>query len=295
LTSPPGAGGGSGPGGDTQIATAVSNPGEVPTFEPAGLIIADPDQYRAPTSVQVMFNGAEPGELVTFTIDDRSEEIWAAEADTNGSLFLVSIPIPDEIGGPPLLGGVIMTAGTHTLHATTAGGKTASDTFTLALGATTQPALQSADVDAVEVPGRGKSWALQDPKPGGLGSWVMHPSPTSMTEPEYSKAVDVDHTTNPMDGRYHIAVAEETVKEWSWSGYCPDQTFYEQLEAYAGLNRRIWVLDHRGRAWKATILMFDPKLRKRQIADDGTAQDWAADYTVSAVVYDRAQMTPVTP
>jgi len=287
-------GGGGGGGSHTQLATAVSLAGDIPTYEEVDLIIADPDQYRAPTSVQVMFNGAVPGEEITFKIDARDEEIWSADADTNGSLFLVSVPIPPEIGDI-LVDGVTLDAGTHTLHATTAGGRTASDTFTLQLDATTWPALQSADVDAVEVPGRGKSWALQDPKPGGLGSWVLHPSPTSMSEPEFSKTVDVEHTTNPMDGRYHVAVGEEMVKEWSWSGYCPDQTFYEQMEAYAALNRRIWVLDHRNRAWKATIVRFDPTLRKRQIEDDGTPQDWAADYVVSAVVYDRVWMTPVTP
>lgn len=273
----------------TRLAAYVQA-GDIPTYEPMELIIADTTQVFAPTSVLVMLNGADPGEDVEFTIDEGTEVVWTADVDSNGSLYLVSVAIPSRADSTPL------AAGDHVLHATAVtSGKTGEATFTLQQDPAIYAIVQSADVDPVEIPGRGNSWALQDPKPGGLGSWVMHPSPTSMTEPELSKTVDVDHTTDPVNGRYHISVTDVGTKDWSWSGYCPDQEFNDQMEAYAALNRRIWVLDHRGRAWKATITNFDPVLRKRQINDDGTPQDWASDYTVTAVIYDHVWLTPETP
>lgn len=275
--------------GTQQLVNAFTTGGDPPAvIEPLELDIVDPTQYRAPTSVEVIVTGADPGATVAFVLDDFVSTIWTAVADSNGSLFLVSVPIPAEVDATSI------DSGTHTLIAN-ASGKMATDTFTLERDPSPWPQVSSADVDPVEIPGRGNSWAIQDPKPGGLGSWVMHPSPTSQTEPELSKVVDVDHSTHPIDGQYHLSVADLGVQPWQWSGYCPDQTFYEQLVAYANLNRRLWVLDHRGRAWKVNILRADLRARKRQIQDDGSPQDWAHDYTVTAEVLDVRSWEPVTP
>jgi hypothetical protein len=275
--------------GTTTVITVSVDSGDTPTFETMELVIADPTQRRAPTSVQVILNGADPGESVDFTVGTHTTVVWTLEADSNGSIFLGSVDIPGDIDGDSI------NAGTHTLHATgVTSGKVASDTFTLAWGPSAYPIVQSPDVDPVEISGRGNRWALQDPMPGGLGSWIMVPSPSSMSEPHLSKLVTVDHSTNPMDGRYHIEVADIGVKQWSFSGFCPDQAFYETLASYAELNRRFYVIDHRGRAWKVTFTQFDPTLRKRLINDDGTPQDWAADYTVTATIYDTDPVEPVT-
>ena len=290
-------GGGGGGGGSvtatTQAVTAVTHGGGTPSYEAMELVIADDSQLRAPTSVQVTLNGAESGEQIDFTLDAADDIIFSHDATEEGTLFLVSVPIPEAIGDPETTG-FWVDAGTHTLHATSASDKTASDTFTLARDTTHYPAARAADVDPVEIDGRGHSWALQDPYPGGLGSWVMPISPTSQSLPLTTKDVDVDHSTHPIDGRYNLFVGEGSVLSWSWSGYCPDQEFDEKMTAYAELNRRFYVIDHRDRAWKATILRYDPKLRKRQLQDDGTPQDWAADYTVTAVIFD-GPFTPVAP
>lgn len=240
------------------------------------LVIADRDQYRAPTALEVTVGDGDEGEEVVFDIDGF--EVATAVLNANGDLFLFSVPVPSDLGGSDV------DAGTHILTVT--GVDTASATFALERNPSPFPEVKPADVDPVFVPGRGKSWALQDPKPGGLGTWIMHPSPTSMSEPELVKIVQVDHTTHPIDGQYEIATADDPVKPWTWSGYCPDFTFYENLAAFCALNRRIYVIDHRDRAWKVAISRFDPKARKRQVDDDGSWQDWAHDYTVTAQIYE---------
>lgn len=248
------------------------------------LVIADRDQYRAPTALEVTVGDGDAGETVTFDIDGT--DVAEAELNSYGEIYLYSVPVPSQLSG------VDITAGTHTLNVTAASGNAVA-TFSLERPVIPYPQVKPPDVDPVEIVGRGRSWALQDPKPGGRGSWVMHPSPTSMSEPELSKVVQVDHSTHPIDGVYEVQVAEDPVKPWTWSGYCPNQDFYDELNGYADLNRRIYVLDHRGRAWKVAILRFEPKLRKRQVEDDGSWQDWAADYTVTAQIYEVSPLTPV--
>lgn len=280
--------------GTTQIALAFNDPGEIPTFSPMELVILDPNQRRAPTSVDIILTGAVPGEEITFLLDNPADGkvLWTANADVDGVIYAISIPIPSQTL-PYIIGffGTPVDAGSHTL--TARGAKDASDTFTLLFDPSPWPTVQVADINPVAVPGAGNSWVLQDPLPGGLGSWIMSPSPTSMSEPEFSKTVEIDHTTNPLDGKFLAVVASTGVKPWTWSGYCPNKTFYDKLSAFAALNRRIYVIDHRGRAWKTVIL--DPGLvpRKRQIEDDGTPQDWAHDYTVTAEILDGRWFEPV--
>lgn len=271
--------------GTVQVATFGLTPGNSPVAQEMELSINDPVQDRAPTALNVTLSGAVPGETITFAID--GSDVWTLVADGQGGLFLVSIPVPARPNGTTDL-----AAGTHTLTAT--GSLTASATFTMRRIASPFPSAQDADIDAVAVTGLAGRWALQDPKPGGLGTWIMSPSPSTMTEPELAKVVDVEHSTATVDGQYHIWVADIGTKDWQWTGYCPDQTFYDKLKAFSELNRRFYVIDHRGRAWKSTILRADVRARKRQVDPiTGAWNDWAHDYTVTAVVYDVGWTEPV--
>lgn len=270
--------------GNPTVVPVVTDGGEVPTAQEMELIIADTEQDRAPTALEIILTGGEPNETITFDVDGF--DIWQATTDSVGALWLISVPIPSETAGPGT-----PAAGTHTLTAT--GTRVASADFTFERGASLFPQARAADVDPVEIPGRGSKWALQDPYPGGLGTWIMSPSPSTMSEPHLTKTVDVDHTTNPLTGRYHISVADNPVKSWTWTGYSPNELHYRTLEAYAQINRRFYCFDHRGHVWLITILKLDAKPRKRQIEDDGSAQDWAQDYTVTATIYDQVSKVPV--
>jgi hypothetical protein len=227
--------------GGTTTITVVSIGGDYPTTETMELVITDPDQFRAPTSVQVLLNGAESGEQIDFTIDSRTEIIWTVDTDSNGALFLSSVGIPGAIGDPTTTG-VYLDAGTHTLHATSASGKTASDTFTLTRSPSPFPAVQSADVDPV-----GDPWPRQ--QLGAAGRQARRPRLVDhepVSDHDERAGADQDRRRGPHDQPDrrpvpHLGRRGHRSKPWTWTGYCPDQTFYETLLAYSELNRRIYV------------------------------------------------------
>lgn len=80
------------------------------SFTPVyALMILDPVLNNpAPTSLTFILTGASPGELYLFTFDDDTSTVYAAEADSSGSVGPASITVPIEHGA----------IGTHTLRAT---------------------------------------------------------------------------------------------------------------------------------------------------------------------------------
>lgn len=270
--------------GASQTVEFSTYPGLLDAPEPSALVILDAEQRRAPTSVQIAITNATPGEEFMVAIDGT--DVYPVTIDVDGNLDPTSIRV-DEVHG----------AGAHTLTAT---GLTyvLTATFTLDADAPAHPAIQGPDADPVFIPesevagGGPYRWVLQDLMPGGLGSWVMPLNPLSMTAPHRRRTLSVEHTTSPVDGRFHAVESHQPPQDWQFAGYCPDQAFHEQLEAYAALNRRLYVIDHRQRAWVIAILGVEFRARKRQRQDAGVFNDWASDYTVNALILDQDWRTP---
>jgi hypothetical protein len=231
-----------------------------------------------PTLLTVIVQGAGALETITFDLD--GVDFWTATTDANGDLT-EELPIEPQT-----------TYGTKTLTATspTKGSSSVTiDITNLDAGGTADPGIDAAPVLVAGSSGR---WVLQDLMPGGIGSWVMPINPTSMTNPHVSKVVNVRSTTAPTTGRRHVSESNLGVVPWTLGGYCPNQDFSDQLNAYADLNRRIYVIDHRGRAWKCAVASLEITPRKRQLEDDGTPQDWAGDYRLVLDLLDQTFLTP---
>jgi hypothetical protein len=269
--------------GDSLHVSFGASPGG-PTAPGEIVVIAmDKVLRRAPTSLAVSVNGAVAEETLSFKID--GVEVYTADADADGSILEISIPVPDTVD-----------AGTHTV---TVDGSEASgeDTFTMERDADAPPLFQGLDTDPVLIPEAHVDgvyrWVLQDLMPEGLGSWVMPINPSSMTSPGVQKTITGQHSTAAVSGQYHLWRGIDMPIEWSFSGFCPDQDFYEQLQAYAAITRRFYIIDHRNRAWKVAITGLDMVARKRRLDEHGVPQDWRHDYTVHAVIYDQTPRTPV--
>lgn len=144
-----------------------------------------------------------------------------------------------------------------------------------------------------------RHFVFQDLAPGGLGSYVFPINPTSMTSPHMEFAINSVHTTAPIsEGRFHIYRTRVMAHEWTLTGVCISEEMQETLDSYANLNRRIYIIDHRNRAWKCAItgVQFVPRLRKamsiRGNALSTADIDWVSDYTLTAVVLDQNWLTP---
>ena len=153
------------------------------------------------------------------------------------------------------------------------------------------------DAQAVEIPGAvisgHRHWVLQDmlaASEGGIGSYILPMNPREMTSPHLEHAFTSRHTT-AKDGQFHVFQAGKMPKEWSFSGYSPTQEMAEKLLQYRRLNRRLYIIDHRNRAWKCIITNVEIKPRLRHIFN-GEVSDWGSDYTVTATVLDQDWVTP---
>lgn len=232
-----------------------------------------------PSTLTVFVQGAGSLEVVTFSID--GDDVWTATADAFGDVGPIDIPLGEDL-----------TESSHTLTATSPSNGIQDLAFvilTALVGGTADPGVDAPPVLVADSAGR---WVLQDLLLDGLGSWVMPINPKSMSNPHVSKVVQTGHTTSVATGRYQLGESNLGVVQWTISGYCPDQVFHEHLEAYAELARRIYVIDHRGRAWKVAVQALEITPRKRQLNEDGTPQDWASDYRMVFDVLDQAFLTP---
>lgn len=270
--------------GTTSIVTVTVSPGSPYTVYPIQLGVVDGDNILDDIegTLTVFVQGAAPLEDVTFAIgeDPAYTDIGVLTADANGDVGPADLFIPDlGVSGDLTLRATSPTGGFDTITITIPGGA----------GGTGDPGVDSPPVLIAGSAGR---WVMQDLMPGGIGSWVMPINPKSMSNPHVAKTVGVRHTTALNTGQYAVAENTPDVVGWTIAGYCPDEAYHDKLTSYAELNRRIYVIDHRGRAWKCAVTGLEITPRKRQIENDGTAQDWAADYRMTFTITEPEFLTP---
>lgn len=238
------------------------------------VVILDPEIDEAPGVLTVLVSMLPEGP-VTFTIG--GEEVWTDTADETGVVGPVSIEVPEGLA-----------AGQHELEVTAAGASGA-DTFTVLNAPSSLPDVTPPHADPVAIPDATGRWVLQDLLPGGLGSWVMHPGPTSAQPIPVTKTLQATQTTYA-GGKIHVTEGQSLAADWSFAGYCPDRAFYDKLAAYGALNRRCYVIDHRGRAFMVAFLGPDLVPRKRQHDDAGGWNDWSHDYTMRCLFFEEVEL-----
>lgn len=262
----------SGPSGVTASATALI------------LDILEHNLLQAPTSVLVSVVGFLPMRMLNFSIDGV---LVSTEMGPDGSGFaLFSVPVPEAQG----------RRGEHILTVSQTGAASAQAIFELREDPDLLPTDRGPDTAPVEIPASihpsgVRRWVLQDLMPGGLGSYVMPLNPTEMDNPSYERVLSTRHTTAVNEGTVHVSEGAVRPLEWSFKGYCPTEEMAETLRAYAELKRRFYIHDHRGRAWIVVVTGAEivPRLQQRNIYGDLT--DWVHDYTISAVIFDRAEFS----
>ncbi len=258
------------------------------------LRILDPSVHVTPASVVVKVTGGSDDDTLEFRFDGTF--VWRYRANRTGDIDGASVPIPFDT-----------TAGDHTLSVHGSDGDSSSATVHVRRNSFRTPRIPPLDVDPVKmsdahgwhqkpwpphlhhnyVPFQHRHWVFQDlaPEPYGLGSWVLPLNPNRMSSPHWSRNLEVTHTT-AHEGRPMVWQQGHHARDWQFSGYCPDESFHNQLLAYRRLHRRIYIIDHRDRAWETVIVDVD--LRTRNDPDNF----WAHDYTVRTVIYNQRALTP---
>lgn len=242
----------------------------------------------APSAVVVsIVDALAAGGDVVFRIDGR--EVFRHAPDPDGGLDLVSVPVPDlrDAGGNQ-----IMQPGQHTLRASQ-GVASAEATFAVLNPPPPVEELIGQDAPPVLVPGSvqpdgSRRWVFQDLAPNGLGSWVLPMNPKEMESPAFSRNLTTKTTTASAEvgGQFHIYEDATTPVEWTFSGYCPTEEMREHLEAFDALNRRWYLHDHRGRAWKVTFSALELEPHLTQIWN-GDITNEGHDYKATVEVLER--------
>lgn len=253
--------------GTTQAVAVTTPPGATRVNPVIALSVRTPYLDRAPTAVQVVVGNVDPGSTITFRID--GSVAWTAVADGEGMLAQTSIPI-----------GLSLGQGSHSLSASTSSNGSASGSFTLNRNPSLLPQERAADVNPVAVPGSTGRFVFQDVLPGGIGSWVMPINPSQMTPPEAARALSDQHTVAPITGQFHLNEGATQAQPWRLQGYCPDAAYDAKLRAYRDLRRRIYVIDHRARAWTCIVLGYSLELRKRKAEDTGVWNDHTGNWSM---------------
>ena len=263
--------------GTSQPLIFAMDPGILRVTSNLVLVILNPELERAPDLLEVVVSGANPDAELVFTID--GVEVWTDFADADGRLEEGTIPVPADAA-----------AGSHTLVVTSVDNGSDSEDFDLLLSPEILPEIPDPDADPELPPDSVNRWVLYDVAPSGLGAWVMPKNPDSMTPPHFDRTVAVRHTTAVDTGVFHVTESSMRSKPWRIGGYCPDQDYYDQLQAYADLNRRIWVIDHRRRAWKVAISGLTVEPRKRQSDEVSEDNDWAGKWEMSLTILDQTEI-----
>lgn len=244
------------------------------------LEIVDKQVDQAPTCLVVTVSEAIPEEMLQFYVDGVF--VYQVRASSDGSLWLNSIPIYEEVG----------QKGEHLLMVTQENSTAAVEIFNVRRNPSLLPTFRGPDASPIEVPAAirssgFRSWVLQDLMPGGLGSWVMPINPEEMDNPAFERVLSAARTTALDTGMFHVYQAGGPPQDWSFRGYGVDLAMVAKLKEYGDLQRRFYLIDHRGRAW---IVMFtqvsaEPRLRQNDLA--GVPSDEVHDYTVSAIIYNQ--------
>lgn len=273
----------------------------IPPILEVGVSTPLADNEDLPTEVELVIAGAQPGEVVTLVATNTASEtdpdlhevdLGTATVDSEGNLGPFSVMLTEDVASLPGFIGQPFY-----IKATGANGYGYATLIYLgtpvSVVGSTNPGIDAAPVHIPDSNGR---WVFQDLKPGGLGSWVMDIGPSSMTPPHLAKVVNVQHTTNPEVGQFHISESNLDSPDWTLTGFCPNQAFYDRLVAYSELNRRFYVIDHRGRAWKvaAQNLQLTPRNRKTLVLPGqvGTWEDWMNDYQLTLAIYGQEFVIP---
>ena len=225
----------------------------------------------------------------TVTVEINTGLVATAMLDSDGGLD-VTIPVPNGL-----------LAGIHALSVTSSSANVvgASAQFWLLKNPDTLPVPPGDGEDPVFVPEAASStgvhrWVLQDLYPvDGLGSFVFPRNPVSSSAfPHASRDLAEVHTLS-QTGAFSFTEGPPVSYEWSCQGVYDSQTFCDQLLAYAQLKRRLYLIDHRNRAWTVAITGVELVPRRRVRGDDGQFNDWVGEYVLNALIYGNDWKEPV--
>lgn len=249
------------------------------TYEPSNpqllLDIVDESLERAPETLIVALQGADPGEGVRFTwnppVSDlipgptpRPITLATITSDPEGNIYIGSIPIPTVYAGDYLLTATGVSSG-----------KIGTATFIVENDPLPE---DSSGSDVEPVASMSIKWLWDD---GDGHTWVMDHNPDRMLSVIRSKILTAERTTSGT-GQHIIWQGATPAVDWGFSGTVLSQSEFEELEFFYNLNRKFYITTHRNKTYIVTFKSLDVTPRKNG------ANFWTFDYNASVYLFGEA-------
>lgn len=229
-----------------------------------------PELLDTPAYLDVLVGNGESNEVVDFALIGGSTTTALDQPITltefGSSTASVLIPALNQ--------------GVYALRALGATSSDSTDLTFLVLVDSLSELVDGDDTAAVPTPpvvstGSG-SWRLVDTTTGEERYWQFIRNPARWTNPLQPKFLEHAVTTAP-DGNVLAWEAADRAWQFEFTGYLDTQAEYVELQYWAELRRRFWLVDHRDRVHFVTFEFFDA--RPRIVP----TKPWAHDYTIRAI------------
>ena len=213
---------------------------------------------ETPGWLDISLLSAAPDSDVTLALDGGSV-FYTVHTEDNGT-FEGSVELP------------ALTVGTHTITAVDSDAQTETESFAIViepLPADTTPGSSGPTTGISVAPVI--HWVLEDPMPSGLTAFTFPINPSEMSSPWPVKNLRTEHTIHG-SGQDILWEGRADPVDWTVKGVVRTQAFYEALEDFHSVNRRIFVIDHHQRAW---VVAFDGLTWDKR---GGPGDDWFQGY-----------------
>lgn len=218
---------------------------------------------ETPGWLAVSLLSASPSAAVTFALDGGST-FFTVTSEEDGT-FEGAVELP------------ALTVGSHTITATDVDGQVQTQTFTVLLVVPPDDTIPGS-TDPATAPSLDPviHWVLEDPMPGGIGTYTFPINPSEMSSPFPEKQLRPERTVHP-SGQDVVWEGRPDPVEWSVKGTVVTEAFYDALASYHALQRRLYVVDHHQRAW---VVAFDSLTFEKK----GRPDDWMHTYSAKFLI-----------
>lgn len=262
-------------GGPQGEVTSVVDDGFVLTWSYAARassrLIVQPervDVLETPGAISVNIANGYPGDTVVFSVVGPTTVLDFQTATLTWAGILEDYPIMLPALQP----------GNYVLHCEAVGSGAEDVSFHVLNEPLTFDNLDLTDPEppAVTV----QRWTFYDVRDADQ-NWTLQRNPKAWTNMHPPNDFTHENTTAP-DGQILTWQAGSRPWRMEFNGYIDNQAEYERFVFWSDQRRRLWLIDHRNRAWLVTLEHFDAQARIEP------NKPWSHDYTVRALIFKQA-------
>jgi hypothetical protein len=224
-----------------------------------------PEIQDTPGGIQVNLSNGTPGDTVTFSLIGPTAltDFATVKLDDFGSAGNWVIPLP------------ALQQGDYVLHCETATSGGSDVDFTVLEDALDNTVHSVADPEPPDL--TVTRWTFYDVR-NPEDTWTLQRNPKSWSNMLPPNNFTEDSAIAP-DGQPLTWEGGSQPWRMEFTGWIDDEDEYNRFVFWSSLRRRLWLIDHRNRAWLLTFEDFDATaLIKPNLP-------WAHDYTAKTVIF----------